>query len=63
MTLVPTIESKNRWKMHDELWTKIRDLIRSKTDNSEDCDKKYMKTKYNSDDDLPLNKTLEIVTW
>ena len=48
--------------MHDELWTKIRDLIRSKTDNSEDCDKKYMKTKYNSDDDLPLNKALEIVT-
>ena len=40
--------------------SKIRDLIRSKTDNSDDYDEKYIKTKFNFDDDLPVNKTLEL---
>ena len=39
---------------------KIRDLIGSITENSDDCDEKYMKIKFDSDDDLPLNKMLEI---
>ena len=30
------------------------------TKNSDDYDEKHMKIKFNSDDDLPLNKTLEI---
>ena len=51
MTLVPTDESKN---------TLIRDLIRSKTDNSDNYDEKYMRIKFNSDDDIPLTKTLEL---
>ena len=42
------------------MWTKIRDLIRSITNNSNDYDEKYMKIKVNSDDDLPLNKTLKL---
>ena len=29
------------------------------TKNSDDYDKKYMKIKFNSDDELPLNKTIE----
>ena len=40
-----------------ELCNKIRNSISSITKN---IDEKYMKTKLNSDDDLPLNKTLEI---
>ena len=40
-----------------ELWIKIRDLIRSITKNSDNYDEKYMKIKFNSDDELPLNKT------
>ena len=32
------------------------DLISSITANSDDYDEKYMKIKFNSDDDLPLNK-------
>ena len=28
---------------------------RSITKNSDDCDEKYMKIKFNSDDELPLN--------
>ena len=47
-------------KKHTEMWSKIRDLIRSITNNSDYYDKKYMKIKFVSDDDLPLNKTLEL---
>ena len=44
---------------YEELWSKIRDLIRSITQNSDDYDEKYMKMKFNSDDELSLNKTIE----
>ena len=47
-----------------ELWIKIRDLIRSITKNSDDYDyeEKYIKIKFDSDNELPLNKTIEIPT-
>ena len=60
LTLVPTNESKEETKKYEELWIKIRDLIRSITKNSDDYDEKYMKIKFNSDNELPLNKTIEI---
>ena len=47
-------------KKYEELWTKIRYLIRSKTNNSGDYDEKYMKIKFGLDDCLLLNKTLEL---
>ena len=47
-------------KNFEELWSKIRNLIRSTNKNSDDCDEKYMKIKFNSDEELPLNKTIEI---
>ena len=53
-------ESKEKIKKYEELWIKIRDLIRLITKNSDDYDEKYMKIKFNSDDELPLNKTIEI---
>ena len=43
-----------------KLWSKIRDLIRPVTKNTDDCDEKYMKIKFDLDDELPLNKTIEI---
>ena len=46
-------------KKYEGLWTKIRNLIRSKPDDSDYFDENYMKIKFNSDDDLPLYKTLE----
>ena len=51
-------------KKHEELWSKIRDLIRSTTKNSDDhnYDEKYIKIKFDSDDELPLNETIEIPT-
>ena len=42
--------------------SKIRDLIRSATKKSDDYDEKYMKIKFNLDDELPLNKTRDITT-
>ena len=60
LTLIPTNESKE--KKYEELWSKIRDLIKSITKNSDDYDKKYIKVKFNSDDELLLNKTKEIST-
>ena len=61
LMLVPTNESKKK-KKKEELWIKIRDLIRSVTKNSYHYDEKYMKIKFNSDDKLPLKKTIKIPT-
>ena len=41
---------------------KLEDLIRSITKNSDDYDEKYAKIKFNSDDELPLNKMVDIPT-
>ena len=54
--LVPTNESKEITKNYEELCI-IRDLISLISKNSDDYDKKYMETKINLDDKLPLNKT------
>ena len=59
LTLLPTNESKEKIKKYAEFWSKKRDLIRSITKISDDYDKKYMKTKFNSDNKLLLNKTIK----
>ena len=38
------IKSKKKLKKYEELWSKIRDFIRSIIKNSDDYDKKYMKS-------------------
>ena len=60
LTLVPTNESKEKIKKYEELWSEIRDLVRSINKDSDDYDEKYMKITFDMDDDLPLNKTVEI---
>ena len=60
LTLVPANESKEKIKKYAELWSKIRDLIGSITKISDEYDKKYMKIKFNWDEKLPLNKTIEV---
>ena len=57
LTLVTTEESVDTLKKHEELWNKNGDLIKSITSSSDNYDKKYSKIKFNSDDDLLLNKT------
>ena len=47
LTLVPTDESKDTRKKYQELWSKIGDLIRSITNNSDNYDEKYMNIKLN----------------
>ena len=59
MNLVSTNES-NEINKYEELWHKIRGLIRSINKNSDDYDRKYRKIKFNSEDELPLNKKIEI---
>ena len=40
LTLVPTNQNKEKIKKYEELWIKIRNLIRSVSKNSDDYDKK-----------------------
>ena len=53
LTLIPTDESKEKIKKYEELLSKIGDLFRSITKNSDDYDEKYLKININSDDNLP----------
>ena len=62
LTLVLTNERKEKIKKYEELWSKITDLIRSITKDADDYDEKYVTIKFNSDGELPLNKTLKIPT-
>ena len=55
LMLVTTNESKEKNLKNEKLWSKIRDLIRLITNNSDDYDEKYMKIKFNSDGELPKN--------
>ena len=64
MTLVPTNKkkwkrTKKRLKKYEELWRKIKDLISSVTKDSDEYEEKYVKIKFNSDDELPLNKMID----
>ena len=60
LTLLPTNESKKKNILR--IWSEIRDLIRSITKSSDGYDEKSMKMRFNSDDELPLNKMKEIPT-
>ena len=60
LTLITTDESKNTLERYGKVWSKVKDLIRSKNDNSDDYDEKYMKIKFDSSYDLPLKKTIEL---
>ena len=50
LALVQTDESKDALKKYEELPTKIKDLIRSTSNSSDNYDENYMKIGYNSDD-------------
>ena len=44
LTVVLTYESKEKIERYEELWSKIRDLLRLTTKSLDDYDQKYMKT-------------------
>ena len=56
LALVLNNENKKKQKKNEELWSKVKYLMRSITKSSDDYDGKYIKTKFNPDDELPLNK-------
>ena len=53
------MRAKKKIKKYKELWIKIRDLIRSLTENWNDYDESYIKIKFDSDGELPLNKMIK----
>ena len=54
------MRANKKFKKYEELWSKIRDLIRSITKNLDDYDEKCMKIKFKLGDTLPENKAMEI---
>ena len=52
-------ENKEVLKKYADVWDGIKNKIKAINEGEEnDCGKDYMKIKFNSDDDLPLNKPL-----
>ena len=59
LTLVSK-DKKGIIKKHTELWDKIESLIKKIDNKSGEYGKDFMKIKFNSDDNLPLNKILKL---
>ena len=60
LTVVFNDKNKDTLNKYTELWGKIKDLIRSMTNTLGDYNERYMKIKFNSDDNLSLNKILKL---
>ena len=54
-----TDENKELLKNYNNVFNGIRDKIKEINNNECDYEKDYMKIKFNSDDNLPLNKPLK----
>ena len=54
-----TDENKELLKKYNDVFNGIKDKIKEINSNECDYEKDYMKIKFNSDDDLPLNKSLK----
>ena len=53
-------ENKNVLKNYTELWDGTKNLTEKVNNKIGECGKDFIKIKFNSDDNLPLNKTLKI---
>ena len=54
-----TDENKELLKKYNGVWNGIKNKIKEVSSTECDYEKDYMKIKFNSDDDLPLNKPLK----
>ena len=54
-----TDKNKELLKKCNDVWNGIKDKIKELSSEEYDYEKDYMKIKYNSDDNLPLNKPLK----
>ena len=52
-------ENKELLKKYNDVWSGIKNKIKEVSDSECDYEKDYMKIKFNSDDNLPLNKPLK----
>ena len=52
-------ENQELLKKYNDVWNRIRDKIKEISNGEIDYEKDYMKIKFNSDDNLPLNKPLK----
>ena len=52
-------ENKELLKIYNDVWNGIKNKIKEVDDSECDYEKYYMKIKFNSDDNLPLNKPLK----
>ena len=54
-----TDENEELLKKYNDIWNGIKNKIEAVSSGKYDFEKDYMKIKFNSDDDLPLNKPLK----
>ena len=55
------MKTKKYWKKYTELWDGIKNEIQTINDGKKsEYDKDFMKIKFNTDDNLPLNKPLKL---
>ena len=54
-----TNKNKELLKKYNDVWNGIKNKIKEVSDSECDYEKDYMKIKFNSDDNLPLNKPLK----
>ena len=59
MVFDSTNENKESLKKYNDVFNGIRDKIKEVCSDECDYEKDYMKIKFNSDDNLPLNKPLK----
>ena len=59
MVFDSTDEYKELIKKYNDVFNRIRDKIKEINSEEHDYEKDYMKIKFNSDDDLSLNKPLK----
>ena len=59
MAFDSTDENKELLKKYNDVWNGIRDKIKEVSSGECDYEKDSMKIKFNSEDDLPLNKPLK----
>ena len=59
MVFDSTDENKELLKKYNDVFNEIRDKIKEVSSNECDYEKDYMKVKFNSDDDFPLNEQVK----
>ena len=62
LVFASTDNNKKVLRRYTDLWDGIKDLIEKIANKTGERGKDYMKIKFNSDDNLPLNKSLNFIT-